>query len=69
MPKIHVLDICEFCNGEAYMFIGEDVDARGDTFDRYQPCEMCHGSGNRSKWLGFREFSSILEYFTALEPN
>jgi hypothetical protein len=30
-------------------------------FDRYRPCEMCHGSGNRAKWVGLRELSDLLE--------
>ena len=52
MMKVCILDRCEFCDGEAYVFVCEDVDARGETFDRYRPCEMCHGSGNRAKWVG-----------------
>jgi RecJ-like exonuclease len=47
MMKVRILDCCEFCDGEAYVFVCEDVDARGETFDRYRHCEMCHGSGNR----------------------
>ncbi len=42
MMKVRILDCCEFCDGEAYVFVCEDVDARGETFDRYRPCEMCH---------------------------
>jgi hypothetical protein len=40
MMKVRILDRCEFCDGEAYIFVCEDVDARGETFDRYRPCEM-----------------------------
>jgi RecJ-like exonuclease len=61
MMKVRILDQCEFCDGEAYFFVCEDVDANGQTFDRYRPCEMCHGSGNRAKWLGLREFADKLE--------
>ena len=42
MIKVHILDRCEFCDGEAYILVSEDVDARGESFDRYQPREMCH---------------------------
>ena len=52
MIKVRILDRCEFCDGEAYIFVCQDVDSRGETYDRYQPCEMCHGSGNRAKWVG-----------------
>jgi len=69
MIKVRILDRCEFCDGEAYLFVSEDVDANGDTFDRYRPCEMCHGSGNRVKWVGLRELSDLMERFIALEPD
>ena len=52
MIKVRILDRCEFCDGEAYVFDCEDVDARGDAYDRYRPCETCHASGNQAKWLG-----------------
>jgi hypothetical protein len=42
MIKVQILDRCEFCDGEAYIFDYEDVDARGETYDRYRQCEMCH---------------------------
>ncbi len=49
MIKVRVLDRCEFCEGEAYIYDCQDVDTRGETYDRYRPCEMCHGGGNRVK--------------------
>ena len=69
MIKVRILDRCEFCDGEAYIFIHEDVDARGETFDRYRPCEMCHCSGNRAKWVGLRELSYLLERAIAKERS
>ena len=43
MIKVRILDRCEFCEGKAYIFDYQDVDARGEAYDRYRPCEMCHG--------------------------
>jgi hypothetical protein len=40
MIKVRILDRDEFCDGEAYILVYEDVDARGETFDRYRPYEM-----------------------------
>lgn len=40
--KVHIRTTCSFCDGEAYSFVVEDVDAKGQTFDRYRPCELCH---------------------------
>ncbi|MCJ7521276.1 MAG: hypothetical protein MUP21_03560 [Dehalococcoidia bacterium] len=68
MMKVRILDRCEFCDGEAYVFLCEDVDARGETYDRYRPCEMCHGSGNQAKWVSLREFADLLERTTSFEP-
>ena len=30
---------------------------------------MCHGNGNRAKWVGLRELSDLLERAIALEPD
>ena len=69
MMKVRILDRCEFCDGEAYVFVCEDVDARGETFDRYRPCYMYNGSGNRAKWVGLRELSDLLERAIAMERS
>jgi len=52
MIKVRILDRREVCDGQAYAFVSEEIDSRGKTYDRYRPCEMCHGSGNQAKWLG-----------------
>ena len=69
MIKVRILDRCEFCDGEAYVFECEDVDSHGETYDRYRPCEMCHGSGNRAKWVGLRELSDLLDRAISMEPD
>ena len=69
MMKVRILDRCEFCEGEAYIFDFEDVDSQGKAYDRYRACEMCHGSGNRAKWLGLREFADLLERAISVEPD
>ena len=35
MIKIRILDRCEFCDCEAYIFVSEDVHARGEIFPIY----------------------------------
>ena len=47
--KVHILDCCEFCDGEAYVFVCEDDDARGELFDRDLIFEICDGSGDQAK--------------------
>jgi len=46
---------------KAYIFDRQDVDARGEVYDRYRPCEMCHGSGNQVKWVNLEEFAHLLD--------
>ena len=69
MIKVRILDRCEFCDGEAYIFDRQDVDSRGETYDRYRPCEMCNGSGNQARWVSLREFADLLERATSFEPD
>ena len=69
MIKVRILDRCEFCNGEAYIFDYQDVDSRAETYDRYRPCEMCNGSGNRVNWINQQDFSELLDRVTSIEPD
>jgi RecJ-like exonuclease len=69
MIKVRIHDQCDFCDGDAYVFVCEDSDSRGETFDRFRPCEMCHGSDNRAKWVSLRELSDLLERAIAMEPD
>lgn len=69
MIQVRILDRCEFCDGEAYIFVCEDVDARGEAYDRYRSCEACHGSGNRATWINLRDLSNLIERAIALEPD
>ena len=69
MIKVRILDRCEFCEGKAYIFDYQDVDSHGEKYDRYRPCEMCHGSGNQAKWVSLREFADLLERAISFEPD
>ena len=69
MIKVRILDRCEFCEGEAYIYDFRDVDVHGEAYDRYRPCEMCNGSGNQARWISLREFADLLERATSFEPD
>ena len=69
MMKVRILDRCETCDGDAYIFDYQDLDSRGETYDRYRPCVMCQGSGNQAKWVSLREFADLLERATSFEPD
>ena len=69
MIKVRILDRCDTCEGEAYIFECQDVDTRGEPYDRYRPCEVCHASGNQAKWVSLREFADLLERATSFEPD
>jgi len=34
MKKVHILDRCEYCDGEAYVFVGEFIDADRQHYPR-----------------------------------
>ena len=60
MVKVHIQTVCEFCDGEAYVPIGPDVDYNGEPFIRHQPCAYCQGSGYRDKWVTLDAFIEML---------
>ena len=69
MIKVRILDRCKFCEGKAHIFDRQDVDVHGEAYDRYRPCEMCHGSGNQAKWVSLRELADLLERVISFEPD
>ena len=46
MIKVHILDKCPHCHGQAMLPVGEGKDYKGRTYTRYAPCPDCEGSGN-----------------------
>lgn len=61
MLKVHILDRCPYCEGKAYLPIGEAVNWQGETYTRYAPCTMCEGSGERGKWVSLTELAEKLK--------
>jgi len=51
MLQIHILDRCEFCDGQAYVYVCEFTDENGESYPRYIPCAYCKGSGELDKWV------------------
>ena len=47
--KVHILTVCEFCDGQAYPPVGPDIDSNGEPYTRYRQCTYSKGSGNREK--------------------
>lgn len=61
MLKVHILATCTFCNGEAYLPIGDATDSKGNTYTRYAPCTMCDGTGSRPTWVSLPDFLTMLK--------
>ena len=61
MLKVQILAVCPYCKGEAMEFVAEEIDCKGEPYNRYRPCYMCHGSGEYPKWVSMDEFSRLLE--------
>jgi hypothetical protein len=69
MIKVQILTTCQHCDGEAYLPIGEAVSFTGEAYTRYEPCPVCQGSGEQTKWVSLREFADLLERAIAMEPD
>ena len=61
MIKIHILAICSYCDGEAYLLTSKNS-------DRYLPCPVCKGSGENEKWVKLSELLDMLEKEAARDP-
>lgn len=58
--KVNIKTKCEYCNGEAYVRMGEAQSYTGDIYPTYAPCKYCEGTGERAIWIGLAEFSELL---------
>ena len=61
MLKVHILDRCPHCDGQAYLPNGEGQDYKGRTYTRYAPCPHCEGSGNKPRWVKLPDFIKMLK--------
>ena len=69
MIKVHILDRCEYCDGAAYLPIGEATSYAGEKYMQYEPCPQCQGSGKHAKWVSFQEFADLLDRALSFEPD
>ena len=60
MLQVQILDVCPYCEGVSMVFVGMDEDYRGQPFERYRPCAMCHGSGEYPRWVPLSEFAELV---------
>jgi hypothetical protein len=60
MIKVHILDPCRHCNGQAYLPAGEAENYTGEKYTRYTPCPNCDGSGLKERWISLQEFALLL---------
>ena len=61
MLKVYILDRCPYCDGKAYLPVGEATDWNGEPYTRYEPCQMCDGTGESSKWVSLPDFLNMLK--------
>jgi len=48
MVKVIIIDRCKYCDGEAYVLVGEYKDEFGG-HPVYRPCTVCKGRGEMEK--------------------
>lgn len=68
MIKVHILDRCPYCDGQAYLPVGEATDWKGETYTRYLPCHMCEGTGEHGKWVSLTDFLAMLTEAASHDP-
>jgi hypothetical protein len=58
--KIHILDTCSTCQGQAYVPDGEEVSNTGERYLRHEPCQTCEGSGNQTRWISLDQLVDLI---------
>ena len=58
--KVQIVDRCDHCHGQAYIFECEATNHRGEVYDKYKPCPCCHATGKLAKWIALKEFVDLL---------
>ena len=66
--KVIVIDRCNLCDGEAYVYAGEYKDEYEER-PIYLPCYGCKGSGEREKQVPLVEFQDLLDKANSMEPD
>jgi len=64
-----MLTDCDFCEGRAYIPIGEAEDSEGGMYTRYIPCSNCDGSVLRTKYINLVYFIRLIETIDVMEPD
>ena len=59
--KVHILNTCPECKGQAYLPVGEAEDYKGEKYLRHIPCFRCDGSGQAPQWVVLQEFITLLQ--------
>ena len=67
--KINILTECVYCDGKAYVPVGEVEDSKGEKYTRYIPCKYCEGSGLREKFINLVDFIRLMETIDIFEPD
>jgi hypothetical protein len=67
--KVKILTDCEFCEGKAYLEVGEEEDSNGGIYTRYIPCKYCEGSGLMTKYINLVDFIRLMEAIDIFEPD
>ena len=69
MIKVKILTKCEFCDGAAYLPIGEATSYASEKYMQYEPCPQCQGSGKHTKLVSFKELADLLDQAISFEPD
>ena len=64
--KVQIVDVCDYCQGKAYLPYQEAVNANGEKYIQHKACPQCKGTGKSTRWIPIHEFLELL-FTTAKE--
>lgn len=66
--KVQIRTRCEYCHGEAYLPVSEEISASGEKYTRHLPCPVCLGEGETNRWISLRDFYELLNDAAVRDP-
>jgi len=55
-PQVQVFNVCDYCQGKAYLPYEGGTNAKGKSVIRHSACPQCHGTGRSNQWITIEEF-------------
>lgn len=67
--RIHISDYSKFCDGDAFLPVGEREDHKGHKYLHHAACCMCKGNGRHPRWITLQELADLVDKIALLDPK